>query len=309
MKRLTERGYERAKQFMLNQARPLERALFEFHFEDGAGEAVATALEGFRNSDGGFGHGLEPDSQAPSSSPLHTAYALRTLADVEPDAEEDLVPPAIDYLMKTLDLKTLTWRPVADDVNEHPHAPWWHDEGDSLAKTFDDFRVIPRALIVALLHHYATLTPAGILAEVTDSLTQTITELDALGSGGGSDLEYFLYLSQVPGLPGPMRDLLVERLEHDVPQVVERDPEKWSTYCLTPLRVAPTPTSFGASQIREVSEAYLDWLIDQQTEEGCWNPTWTWFGNYPEIWPTAERQWKGIITLEHLLYLRAYDRL
>ena len=80
-------------------------------------------------------------------------------------------------------------------------------------------------------------------------------------------------------------------------------------HCLTPLRAAPTPISIGASKIREVSEAYLDWLIEQQTVEGCWNPTWSWFGNYPETWPIAERQWKGIITLEHLLYLRAYDRL
>ena len=309
MKRLTEQGYERAKQFMMEKARPLERALFAFHFEDGSGDAVATALEAFGNSDGGFGHGLEPDSQTPSSSALATAYALRTLAEVEPDAEADLVPPAIDYLMKTLDPETLTWRPVAEDVNEYPHAPWWHDEGGKLAKTFDDFRVIPRALIVALLHHYAAQVPAETLAAVSEALTETIAGLEVLGSGGGSDLEYFLYLAQVAGLPRPIRGLLVERLEHDVPRVVERDPEKWSTYCLTPLRAAPTPTSIGAPQIREISEAYLDWVIDQQTEEGCWNPTWTWFGVYPEIWPVAARHWKGILTLEHLLYLQAYERM
>ncbi len=309
MKRLTEQRYERAKQFMMNEARPLERALFAFHFEDGSEDAVATALEEFRNMDGGFGHGLEPDSQTPSSSALATAYALRTLAEVEPNAEVDLVPPAIDYLMKTLDPDTLTWRPVAEDVNEHPHAPWWHDEGDNLAKTFDEFRVIPRALIVALLHHYAALVPAKTLAAVTKSLTESIAKLDVLGSGGGSDLEYFLYLARVAGLPRPLRELLVERLEHDVPRVVERDAEKWSSYCLTPLRAAPTPTSIGATQIREISETYLDWLIDQQTEEGCWNPTWTWFGEYPEVWPVAERHWKGILTIENLLYLQAYGRL
>jgi hypothetical protein len=309
MKRLTQQGYERAKQFMRNEARPLENALFAFHFEDGSGDAVATALETFRNSDGGFGLGLEPDTQTPSSSPLATAYALRTLAEVEPDAEADLVRSAIDYLLKTLDPETLTWRPVAEDVNEYPHAPWWHDEGDKLAKTFDDFRVIPRALIVALLHHYAALVPPKMLATVTDSLAETIAELDVLGSGGGSDLQYFLYLAQVAGLPQPVRKLLVERLEQDVPHVVERDPKKWSTYCLTPLRAAPTPTSIGAVQIRALSETYLDWVIDHQTDEGCWNPTWTWFGEYPEIWPVAERQWKGILTLEHLLYLQAYERL
>ena len=309
MIKLSPKGFESARRFLLHDARPLERALFLFHFEDGSEDDVADALTAFRNPDGGFGRALEPDVRTPSSSALATALALRALAEIDADAEEDLVPPAIDYLLETLDRKTLTWRPVPEGTNEHPHAPWWHDEDGSLAKTFGDFRIIPRVLLVAMLHHYAAHVPAMILNALTDAVVDTIATVDVLGTGGGSDLEYVLILAQVPGLPSGVRDLLVERLRHAVPTVVVRDPQKWTEYCITPLRAAPAPTSVGADTIREVTEAYLDWILERQAEDGAWNPSWTWFGRYPEVWARAEREWRGVLTLETLLSLRAYGRL
>ena len=309
MMKLSPQSYENARRFLLNHARPLERALFRFHFEDGPEDDVADALMAFRNPDGGFGHGLEPDVRTPSSSALATALALKTLAEIDADAEEDLVPPAIDYLIGTLDRKSLTWRAVPEDANDHPHAPWWHDEDGSLARTFGDFRIIPRVLLVAMLHQYAAQVPAKVLQSLTDAVVETLTTVDVLGTGGGSDLEYALILASVPGLPAGVRDLLVERLRHAVPSVVVRDPEKWSEYCITPLRAAPSPTSVGADTIRDLTETYLDWILEQQSENGAWNPQWTWFGHYPEDWPQAEREWKGVLTLDTLLSLRAYGRL
>lgn len=309
MKKLSPEGFAKARRFLLHDARPLERALFRLHFEDGSEEAVADALTAFRNPDGGFGHALESDLRTPSSSALATALALKILAEIDADTEEDLVPPAIDYLLETLDRKTLTWRAVPSDTNDYPHAPWWHDEDGSLARTFDDFRIIPRVLLVAMLHHYAANVPARTLQSLTDAVVETITTIDVLGTGGGSDLEYVLILAQVPGLPTGVRELLVERLRHAVPSVVVGDPEKWNEYCITPLRAAPTPTSVGADTIRDLTETYLDWILDRQAEEGAWNPSWTWFGHYPEVWEQAEREWKGVLTLETLLSLRAYGRL
>ena len=45
----------------------------------GPAEAVVEALRGYRNSDGGFGHGLEPDLRGPGSQPAPTLYALEIL--------------------------------------------------------------------------------------------------------------------------------------------------------------------------------------------------------------------------------------
>jgi hypothetical protein len=69
----------RAERFVWLTARVLEQRLFAHHFRDGGAGPVETALDAYRNEDGGYGHALEPDLRGPVSQPLHTARALRVL--------------------------------------------------------------------------------------------------------------------------------------------------------------------------------------------------------------------------------------
>ena len=309
MRRLTTDGFGRAVAYVKTHARPLEKALYGCHFEEGPEDAVIGELLRFRNPDGGFGRALEPDVRTPSSSVLATGIALRTIAELDCQEADEMVPGAIDYLLATLDRKRLTWRVVPRDTNAFPHAPWWHDEDGSLAVTFDDFQIIPRVLILGSLHRYAALMPRELLERLTDAAITAISERPALGTGGGSDLEYVAYLAVAPGLPQASRDLLIELVTAAIPKTVIMDPSRWSDYCLTPLRAAPRPTSLGARAIRDALDAHLDWTIDHQAADGAWDPTWSWFGSYPEAWPEAEQAWRGILTLETLLSLRAFGRL
>ena len=80
MKTLSGRAFERASRFLLEQARPLERALFRQRFEGAGAEGALVALSAFQNEDGGFGRALEPDLRSPSSSALATAIGLQTLS-------------------------------------------------------------------------------------------------------------------------------------------------------------------------------------------------------------------------------------
>ncbi|MEW2622347.1 hypothetical protein [Streptomyces sp. NPDC048106] len=68
-----------AEQFVWLTARVLEQRLFAYHFLRGDPDAVETALDAYRNEDGGYGHALEPDLRGPVSQPPHTAHALRVL--------------------------------------------------------------------------------------------------------------------------------------------------------------------------------------------------------------------------------------
>ncbi|MGC3001435.1 hypothetical protein ACPF8X_24440 [Streptomyces sp. G35A] len=69
----------RAERFVWLTARVLEQHLFAHRFRGGAAGPVETALDAYRNEDGGYGHALEPDLRGPVSQPLHTARALRVL--------------------------------------------------------------------------------------------------------------------------------------------------------------------------------------------------------------------------------------
>ncbi len=309
MRKLAPDGFRRAVTYMKTHARPLEQALYCYHFEEGSEEAVIAELIRFRNTDGGFGHALEPDVRVPSSSALATGIVLRIIAQLDCPEGDELVASTIDFLLATLDRKSLTWRVVPHDANHYPHAPWWHDEDGSLVTTFGGFLIIPRVLILGSLHAYSAMMPRELLDRLTDTVIKAISELPVLGTGGGSDLEYVAYLAGAPGLPQASRDLLAEQVTAAVLKTVVTDPSMWSSYCLTPLRAAPRPTSLGAVAIRDVLDTHLDWTIDHQAADGFWDPTWSWPGNYPEAWLEAEQVWRGILTLETLLNLRAFGRL
>lgn len=309
MKQLSREALERARQFLVTQARPLERAWFEHRFEAATVDGVLAELARFQNEDGGFGQSLEPDVRTPGSSALATGIGLRMLRELGCPPEHPLVRQAVAYLIARFDDEAQVWRVVPSDTNSYPHAPWWHDEGGSLARLFDDFRIIPRALILGSLHHFSALVPANWLDGVTEKTVRYVEMVEVLGAGGGSDLEYVISLAETKGLPQYDAARLKTRIQAAVPAAVVRDPAKWGSYCVTPLRIAPSPKSLGADLIQDELQMHLDYQIAHQTPEGTWDPTWSWGDSYPEAWEQARLEWRSHLTLETLTALRAFGRI
>ncbi len=311
MKLLSLDAFARARHFLMREARPLERALFAHHFEGAPVDAALASLRRYRNRDGGFGRALEPDLRMPGSSALATADALTTLQTLGCTAGEPLVRGAVQWLLGAYDERATVWRVVPEGANDHPHAPWWHDEEMSLARTFDDFLVNPRTRILALLYHYHELVPADWLAALAERTVAqvTATEPQLLG-GGGDGFRSCMALAQAPGLPEHLRDRLLPWLRDVVaPAVVARDPAQWPTYCAQPLKLAPSPDSPVAPVLWDDVQRNLDYQIEHQTPRGCWEPNWTWGDFYPDVWPRARREWRGRVTLDMLVALRAYGRV
>lgn len=73
--------YKKARQFVYQNARPLDFARWKYHFEGGSREAVLDILSAYQNSDGGFGHALEPDFWNPDSTPTATWMATNILRE------------------------------------------------------------------------------------------------------------------------------------------------------------------------------------------------------------------------------------
>jgi hypothetical protein len=313
MKHLDREAFNCARDFINAQARPLDRALFVYRFEGAptvsrAGRVI-DEIARYRNDDGGFGHALEPDLRTPSSSALATGHALETLAELGCTAEHPLVAGAIRYLLATFDEDNSAWRVAPHDANDHPHAPWWHDEEGSLARTFDDFLVIPRAQIVGLLHHFSAQFSTDWLADLTERTVADIETIEPFGSGGGDDLRYALCLTETPALPQRWKDRLMQRIRTVAPAVVSRDPAAWDTYTITPLKIVSSPDSPVLDLIEDAVQRCLDYQIAHQSVEGSWDPVWTWGDAYPDDWAKAKREWRGVLTLETLTVLRAFGRI
>lgn len=92
-------------------ARVLEQRRFAHHFRGGGADAVETALAAYRNEDGGYGHGLEPDLRGPVSHPSHTAHALYVL-----DSAGRCGGPRVERMCRYLTLVS-----AADGALSAPH--------------------------------------------------------------------------------------------------------------------------------------------------------------------------------------------
>jgi hypothetical protein len=309
MKQLSREAFGRARQFLMAQARSLERALFEHRFEGATVDGVLAELAHFQNEDGGFGQALEPDLRTPSSSALATGIGLRMLRELRCPADHPMIRKAVAYLIATYDDEAQVWRVVPSDTDSFPHAPWWHDEDGSLVQLFDGFRIIPRALIVGSLHHFSALVPTNWLDGVTEKTVRYIEMVEVLGEGGGSDLEYVISLAETKSFPQYYAARLKTRIKKAIPAAVVRDPTKWGSYCVTPLRIVPSPKSLGADLIQDELQMHLDYQIAHQTPEGTWDPTWSWGNSYPEVWEQAKLEWRGHLTLEAVTQLRAFGRI
>jgi hypothetical protein len=73
-----------AKDFMAAHARILDRRRFDLMVGDGDAAASLAALQGYRNADGGYGWGLEPDLRSPESQPAAAGHAFEVFEEIAP---------------------------------------------------------------------------------------------------------------------------------------------------------------------------------------------------------------------------------
>ena len=303
---LPAESFQLARDFLKTHARPLERAMFEAEFEGGSPAHALSELKRFRNEDGGFGNGLEPDLTLPGSSVLATAMGLSLLRELGVPPHDPCVGRAVEWLVEAFDPDLAAWRSVPKQAEDHPHAAHW---AWSLHR--DGLRwpvgVLPRAEILAGLHRSAKFVPAELLEEQTDRLVADLSRSDAsLGPDALVGCDLFVRTEQAPAGP---REAVATMMQALGEAMVSRDPEAWSGYVPKPLKLAPNPEAVLAKPLAADVERNLDYEITHQNDDGSWSPNWSWNGAYPEAWATAEREWRGHLTLNTLRSLAAYGRL
>jgi hypothetical protein len=278
-----------AAQFIAASARVLDRRRFERLFAGGGAGPVRDAVAAYRNPDGGFGHGLEPDGRAPASQPAAIELGLRILD--EADAwDEGLVTGACDWLQANAPAEGGSTF-AEPTIEGWPHAPWWVPEPGrpaSLAST---------GQIAGTLHARGVGHPW--LDRATDLLWSRIGSLE---NPGPYDLYGVMsFLDHVPD-----RERAERALESVAPMllgVVALDPDApGETH--SPLGYAPRPDSLARRLFGEdVIAAHLDHLAAGQRDDGGWTFNW------PSWSPAAELDWRGFITVSSMVTLRANGRL
>jgi hypothetical protein len=288
---VTTPDVDAAARFLAGNARVLDRRRFERLFSDGDARSVRDAVAAFRNSDGGFGHALEPDGRTPASQPAAVAMALDTLdeADVW---DEELVAGACEWLAANAPAEGGASF-VEPTVEGWPHAPWWEAEEGRPAS------LLTTGKIAATL--YARRFEHRWLDAATDLLWRRIDELDDPGPYGFRGVLRFL--QHVPDRGRAEQAFeRVGRLLFDR-DMVALDPDAEGEVH-TPLDFAPNPDSIARRLFDEATiEAHLDHLAASQADDGGWTFNW------PAWSPVAASEWRGSRTVDALRTLRANGRL
>jgi hypothetical protein len=291
MTNMKKPDFDAAAAFVTAHGRVLDRRVFQRLFSAGPAEPVRAAVAAYRNDDGGFGYGLEPDNRTAASQPAAVEMALR-LMDMTDAWDERLVRDAIDWLVTVAPAEGGAAF-VTPSGATGPHAPWWEPEEGHPAS------LIQTGQIGGLLYSRGFAHPwLDGATEVMWSRIEKLTE--------PSGYEMFGVLAFLQHVPDRAR--AAEAFAHVGPLLIEGglvalDPEAAGD-TQTPLDFAPLPDSVARALFDEATiEAHLDHLAGAQRDDGGW------MFNWPSWSPAAEADWRGYLTVDILRLLRANGRL
>jgi hypothetical protein len=277
-----------AEQFVLANARLLDRHRLAVLLHGAAAAPVLAALYAYRNTDGGFGHALEPDVRGPESEPTAAHDALTVLASV--GALDDPVVPALGRWLAG----------VADDrggipfvvptTAASPHAPWMVPSDGPSHLTFG---------VAGLLARAGWEDPW--LTRATAWCWERLERPDQLDA---YTLKFALeFLDETPedDRARAVLETLRPRIPADglLPVAGGTNDERLTPLTLSPLPSSRSRTLFTAAQIDED----LDRLERAQQDDGGWDFDWL-------AWsPGQTVEWRGKLTLLALATLRAHGRV
>jgi hypothetical protein len=74
-----------------------------------------------------------------------------------------------------------------------------------------------------------------------------------------------------------------------------------------------SPGSPYFAALQDAVSMNLDYLVDTQKDDGTWPVYWSWGENIKDedkiVWQTSQREWQGVMIINNLKRLNAFDRL
>lgn len=294
---LSKQNFKKARDFILTNARMIERRLFHYYFENQDPKGIYHAIYAYRNSDGGFGHGMEPDTASPESQPLFTIMAMETLDEVGLLNKEQIESDFLPYFESIITQKGgIPW--MFKPTSHYPCEPHFTSvkEWAALSTT---------APLLGMLEKYNIKRAWMEKAEsFVWSEFKRILEKHAFCYLCVPRWLFFLKHSKNK----KKAEEIITRLKHSIIEnnVLFKDTsdDGWGLYEKPhSLNYAPRPNSLLSDLFtQDQINSDLTTLIQKQKEDGRWD---TWYG----ISEGTKLEWAGIQTVWALKVLKDYGRL
>ncbi|WP_336207467.1 hypothetical protein [Nonomuraea sp. LPB2021202275-12-8] len=288
-----------AAAFMATHARVLDRRRFELLTDRTDTAAVLAALDGYRNPDGGYGWGLEPDLRSPESQPGAALHAFEVFEDIAP-ATSAHATALCDWL-ESVSLPGGGLPFALPLTAEAGTAPWWKGADPTVPA------LQITSVTAAAAWHVAAHDPAVAAHPWLERATRYC--LDAIEAIDQAPSAYVLafavhFLDSAHDSHPEAVDLL-RRLAAYVPADgrvrVEGGTEDEA---LHPLDFAPYPDLPSRDLFApKVIDADLDRLAALQQDDGGW------IVDYATISPAGSLDWRGHTTVGAVDTLRRNGRI
>ncbi|AKH86377.1 hypothetical protein AA958_33775 [Streptomyces sp. CNQ-509] len=283
-----------ASSFMAAHARLLDRRRFELLLGGTDPAAVLAAVDGYRNPDGGYGWGLEPDLRAPESQPGGALHAFEAFVDAAP-ATTPHAARLCDWLLSvTLPDGGLPFAlPVADPTG---CAPFWTRADPAVSALQSTAFAAGTAL------RLAAHDPAVAAHPWLERATRYC--LDAIENIGDQphaiELSFAIRFLDAAADTRPRATALLERLRALIPGDGVLPVAGGSEgEAIRPLDVAPEPGRPARTLYApEAVDADLRRLAAGQQEDGGWLVD---FGSFS---PAAALEWRGYRTVGAVAVLK-----
>lgn len=298
--------FEKARRFIYRNARPIDLALFKYHFENGSANDVITALSAYQNPDGGFGHGIEADNFNPNSVPLGVWKAteyIKETGGLEPD--HPIIQGILKYLSGGSDFETEhnQWLNTVPSSNDYPCAMWWKysEEGRT-------FEYNPTAALAGFIIRYAKkqspLYEKGvkIAKEAANWFIKNAPLERHIAVCFISLLDYCKEAGDMP-FDG---SALSAKLDEVIDRSICRDTSRWGEYIPRPSAF-PKWQGLHSDELKKLCRAECEYIKSTQLADGSFYVPWQW-SNYKE-WYIAENWCKATITIDNMLFLREFGSL
>ena len=310
MKRLNNIAFNNAKLFLKTQTQDVDRAMFEYFFENRPFDEVIDVLSVYQNDDGGFGT-LDYDIDCPCSCLKHTESACRyifALNDIP--ASHPMIQKLVAYVVKNYNVVSGEWDNLTvPTVNNYPHVPWWtHKESipfipKNRKELISNYDPNTNSALAGICVKYHSIVPKETLDAIISVVIEKIKSGYEFGQYGmTSDIYFVNALEDVE-----LKNALLKSLMGNGKLISLLD-ENWGTenaYKLCNWIDSPNHPYYFMYE-NDVQNNF-DFLIESQESDGSWSPNWSW--GEADVWERVNKRLKGVLTFKFLWILKKFDRM
>jgi len=283
-----------ATAFVATHARILDRRRFHLMLDDGDPDGVLAALDAYRNLDGGFGWGLEPDLRSAESQPAAALHAFEVLGETAPGS----TPRAAELCdwLNSISLSDGGLPFALPTGNRAGCAPWWSEVDPTISSL--QITAAVAAAAHRLARHNTIVANHPWLATATRYCVDSIRALDT--EPHAYELSFSLqFLDAVTDTHSEAGQLLEHVGRHIPSDGAVHVQGGTDNEMLHPLDFAPHPDRPVRGLFAPiVMAADLGRLGQQQQADGGWPVDWL------SSSPAAALEWRGYVTVRAVAILQ-----